>query len=63
MAQPGGEPVVVGDVEIEKPLARQPDRVVDVGLLDVEVERVQADPAIGLTASASASACAARLKK
>jgi len=46
-AHPAGHAVVVGDVEVDEATLRGADGLVHVALLDVQVEHVEADAAVG----------------
>jgi hypothetical protein len=43
-------------VEIDEPLARVEDGLIEIGLFNVNVEAVEADAAVGTTSFTSASA-------
>ena len=58
-AEAGREAIVVGGTAA----SREPDRVINILFLDVEVKASRQTPHSGLTASANASAWAQRLKK
>src|SRR4026207_390713 len=47
MAKSGGETIVVGHVEIEESPSGKTDRLVHILLLDIEVKRIEANPAFG----------------